>query len=60
MSAVRTGRTLLPETLVCAFGTNFCYRLSKPQGLVTPEGLDKLKKNNNSPHLVLNPRPFGL
>jgi hypothetical protein len=22
-------------------GTHFCYRLSKPQGLVRPEGLDK-------------------
>jgi hypothetical protein len=27
-----------------ASGTHFCYRLSEPQGLVRPEGLDKLKK----------------
>jgi hypothetical protein len=38
-------------------GTHFCYRLSKPQGLVQPEGLRKFK---NSPHPVLNLRPSGL
>jgi hypothetical protein len=27
-----------------ASGTHFCYRLNKPQGLVRPEGLGKLKK----------------
>jgi hypothetical protein len=27
-----------------ASGTHFCYRLSKPQGLVRPEGFGKLKK----------------
>jgi hypothetical protein len=27
-----------------ATGTHFCYRLSKPQGPVRPEGLGKLKK----------------
>jgi hypothetical protein len=32
-----------------ASGTNFCYRLSKPQGLVRLEGLGKLKKFN---HLI--------
>jgi hypothetical protein len=29
--------------------THFCYRLSKPQGLVRPEGLGKLKN-----HLIGN------
>jgi hypothetical protein len=29
-----------------ASGTHFCYRLSKPQGLVRPEGLGKFKKNS--------------
>jgi hypothetical protein len=38
-------------------GIHFSYRLSKPQGLVRPEGLGKFK---NSPHRVSNPRPFGL
>jgi hypothetical protein len=38
-------------------GTNFCYRLNIPQGLVRPEGLDKFKK---SPHRIWNPRPSGL
>jgi hypothetical protein len=27
-----------------ASATHFCYRLSKPKGLVSPEGLRKLKK----------------
>jgi hypothetical protein len=27
-----------------ASGTHFCYRMNKPQGLVRPEGLGKLKK----------------
>jgi hypothetical protein len=40
-----------------ASGTNFCYRLSKPQGLVRAEGFGKFK---NSPHRVSNPRPSGL
>jgi hypothetical protein len=38
-------------------GTHFCSRLSKPQGLVRPEGLGKFKK---SPHRLSNPRPSGL
>jgi hypothetical protein len=42
-----------------ASGTHFCYRLSKPQGLVRPGGLGKLKKII-SPHGVWNPRPSGL
>jgi hypothetical protein len=35
-----------PETLFIFFnvsGTHFCSRLSKPQGLVRPEGLGKFK-----------------
>jgi hypothetical protein len=42
-----------------ASGTHFCYRLSKPQGLVRLEGLGELKKINSS-HRVSNPRPSGL
>jgi hypothetical protein len=30
-----------------AYGTHFCYRLSKPQGLVRQEGLGKLRKYIN-------------
>jgi hypothetical protein len=29
-------------------GTHFCYKLSKPQGLVRPEGLGKFKKITSS------------
>jgi hypothetical protein len=36
-------------------GTHFCYRLSKPQGLVRPEGLGKFKNSLR----VSNPRPSG-
>jgi hypothetical protein len=38
-------------------GTHFCKTLSKPQGLVRPEGLNKFK---NSPHRESNPQPSGL
>jgi hypothetical protein len=38
-------------------GTNFCYKLTNPQGLMRPEGLDTFK---NSVHRVSNPRPSGL
>jgi hypothetical protein len=40
------------------FGTHFCLRLSKPQGVLRLEGLGKLK-TIHSPHWVLNPRTFG-
>jgi hypothetical protein len=38
-------------------GTHFCYRLSKPQGIVRPEGLGKFK---NSPHEVRERKNFGI
>jgi hypothetical protein len=55
LSALSTGRTLLPRNIIiCSIsGTHFCYRLSKPQGLVRPEGLGKFK---NLPHGVSNLR----
>jgi hypothetical protein len=37
-------------------GTHFCERLSKPQGLVRPEGLGKFK---NSPHRMKVKKPTG-
>jgi hypothetical protein len=40
-----------------ASGTHFCWRLSKPQGLVRPEGIVKFEI---LPHPVSNPRPSGL
>jgi hypothetical protein len=40
-------------------GTHFCYRLSKPQGVVRLEGLCKLKKIR-SPHRGLEPRTLKL
>jgi hypothetical protein len=39
-------------TRIYVSGTHFCSGLSKPQGLVQPEGLGKFK---NSPHRVSNP-----
>jgi hypothetical protein len=40
-----------------ASGTHFCWRLSKPQGLVRPEGLGKFK---NSSTWSVNPRMLNL
>jgi hypothetical protein len=60
LSALRIGRALLPRNnYLSASGTHFCKRLSKPQGLVRPEGLGKLE-SIHSPHRVSNPRRFGL
>jgi hypothetical protein len=45
LSAPRTSRTLLPRNIIfflVVFGTHFCQRLSKPQGLVRPKGLSLL------------------
>jgi hypothetical protein len=48
-----TGRALPAEI---SSGTRFCYRPSKPQGLVLLEGLEKI----HSSHQDSNPRPSGL
>jgi hypothetical protein len=54
LSALRTGHTFLPRNIFFnVSGIHFCYRLSKPQGLVRQEGLGKFKI---SPHRVSNPR----
>jgi hypothetical protein len=37
-------RSALQKHYSSASGTRFCQRLSKPQGLVLPDGLGKLKK----------------
>jgi hypothetical protein len=42
--ASRVGRLYSLETFFSASGTHFCYRLGKPQGLVRPEELGKMKK----------------
>jgi hypothetical protein len=44
--ASRIGRALLLRNMLYffVFDAHFCYRLSKPQGLVWPEGLGKLIK----------------
>jgi hypothetical protein len=34
-----------PQKHFSASGTHFCQSLSKPKGVVRPEGLDKFKKN---------------
>jgi hypothetical protein len=45
LSALGTGRALLPRNIsFFASGTQFCQRLSEPQGLMMPVGLRKLKK----------------
>jgi hypothetical protein len=41
-----------PQKYSSASGTCFCWRLSKPQGLVQPEGLGKVKKFT---HLIGSP-----
>jgi hypothetical protein len=43
LSALRTGRALLSRNI---FGTLFCERVSKPQGLVRLEGLGELEKKS--------------
>jgi hypothetical protein len=50
LSALRTRRTLPPRNIIIfnVSGTHFCWRLSKPQGLVRPEGLGKFKKFTSS------------
>jgi hypothetical protein len=45
LSALRAGRILLPRNIFSLYGTHFCQRLSKPQGLVRLDGLGQLKKN---------------
>jgi hypothetical protein len=43
--ALRNGLDLLARNIIfSASGTHFCQRLSKPQGIVRLEGLDKLNK----------------
>jgi hypothetical protein len=38
----------IPKIYYSVFGTHFCYRLNKPQGLVRTEGLGKLKNSFTS------------
>jgi hypothetical protein len=43
LSASSIDRALHPDLFIISiYGTQFCYRLSKPQGLVRQDGLDKL------------------
>jgi hypothetical protein len=45
LSALRAGRCFTPQKhYFYASDTHFCLRLSKPRGLVRPEGLGKLIK----------------
>jgi hypothetical protein len=44
--ASRAGAPPLPRNIRSMSGAHFCYSLSKPQGLVRPEGLGKLIKFN--------------
>jgi hypothetical protein len=44
LQAPRTGRTLLPRNIIYML---LVLRLSKPQGLVLPEVLGKLKKSKD-------------
>jgi hypothetical protein len=50
LSALGTGLALLPQ--ICSVsGIHFCYKLSKPFGLLRLEGLGKLEK---SIHVIAN------
>jgi hypothetical protein len=56
----QTPATFYPRKYyVSASGSHFCWRLSKPQGIVRMEGLDKLK-NSHSPHRGLDPATLRL
>jgi hypothetical protein len=45
LSALHTGLVLIPRnSFLSVSGTDFCQRLSKPQGLVRMKGFGKLKK----------------
>jgi hypothetical protein len=67
LTALHTRHTLLPRNIIIViiiiiiiiimFLVLISVRLSKPQGLLWPEGLFKFK---NSPHLVSNPQPSGI
>jgi hypothetical protein len=59
LSSLLTDRTLLPRNIIFfnVSSTHFCQRLSKPQGVVRPEGLGKFKI---SPHRFSNPRPSAM
>jgi hypothetical protein len=59
LSAVRTGRALLPPNCFSASVTHLCQMLSEPQGSVWPEGLGKLKIIN-LPSSGLEPATFRL
>jgi hypothetical protein len=51
-------RSTLQKHYYSASGLHFCYRLSKPQGQVRPEGLGKLKNSFTSSGL--EPATFRL
>jgi hypothetical protein len=44
LSALSTGRVLLPKNVTFLFVVLISITLSKPQGLVQPEGFGKLRK----------------
>jgi hypothetical protein len=44
VSPTHRSRSTPQKLYFSAYGTHFCSKMSKPQGLVWPEGLDKLKK----------------
>jgi hypothetical protein len=60
LSVLRTDRALLPRNYFSASGTHFCWRLSKPQGLVRLDGLGKLKEKFIYLIGSGNPRPQPL
>jgi hypothetical protein len=57
LSALRTGRALLPRNIILLCFRYFCKGLSEPHGLLRPEGSGKFKI---SPYQVSNPPPSGL
>jgi hypothetical protein len=59
LSASRTGRALLAQNIFfSASGIQVCLRMSKPQSLVPPEGLGKLKNSMTSSEI--EPATFRL
>jgi hypothetical protein len=57
LSALRTGRALLPRSIIYLF---LILIFGKPQDQARLEGLGEVKKKNHSLQRISKPRPSGL
>jgi hypothetical protein len=58
LPASRAGRILLARNICSLYGTPFCQRLSKPQGLVRLERLGQLNKQKSDDLIGTRTRDF--